>query len=83
MDNHNVPVEIPFPSPPGTLLPFIASKFSHACPTRAPGETTKMFSALSAFFQVPVTGEEKKRRQQERVNCRCFIVLLLVDYCGI
>lgn len=43
-------------------LPFIARTFSHACPTRAPGEALRMHSVLSAFFQGPVSSEERKRR---------------------
>ena len=43
-------------------IPFIAKTFSHACPTRAPGDQTRMHSVLSTFFNGPVSGEEKKRR---------------------
>ncbi|KAH8999593.1 hypothetical protein EDB86DRAFT_2908694 [Lactarius hatsudake] len=49
-------------------VPFIARTFSHACPTRAPGDTTRMHSVLNTFFQTPVSGEEKKRRLQERIS---------------
>lgn len=51
----------------GPKLPFIARTFSHACPTRAPGDAggARMHSVLSAFFQIPVTAEEKKRRTTE------------------
>ncbi|KAI0043270.1 ribonuclease H [Auriscalpium vulgare] len=48
-------------------VPFIARTFSHACPTRAPGESTRMHSVLSTFFHGPVSGEEKKRRVTERI----------------
>ncbi|KAH9958157.1 hypothetical protein BC827DRAFT_1362457 [Russula dissimulans] len=48
-------------------IPFIARTFSHACPTRAPGDSFRMHSVLNTFFQAPVTGEEKKRRLQERI----------------
>ncbi|KAH9965648.1 hypothetical protein BJV74DRAFT_869879 [Russula compacta] len=48
-------------------IPFIVRTFSHACPTRAPGDTNRMHSVLNTFFQAPVSGEEKKRRLQERI----------------
>lgn len=43
-------------------IPFIPRKFSHTCPTRAPGEPTRMHSVLSAFFSVPMTLEEKRKK---------------------
>ncbi|KAH9856073.1 hypothetical protein C2E23DRAFT_809916 [Lenzites betulinus] len=71
--NPNVPLAVPLPpaqlpedAPPG--VPFISSTFTYACPTRAPGDQTRMYSVLNAFFQGPVTGEERKRRQAERVT---------------
>lgn len=33
-----------------------------------------MHSVLSAFFQTPVSGEEKKRRILERVACRSSLM---------
>ncbi|KAK2461339.1 hypothetical protein APHAL10511_006866 [Amanita phalloides] len=51
----------------GTRIPFFASTFSHACPTRAPGNQTRMHSVLSAFFQCPVSGEERRRREVKRL----------------
>ncbi|GJE92989.1 ribonuclease H-like protein [Phanerochaete sordida] len=67
--NPHLPLEIPLPKEdgPSTGVPFIAKTFSHACPTHAPGDQTRMHSVLSAFFQAPVSGEEKKRRILERV----------------
>ncbi|KAH7925607.1 hypothetical protein BV22DRAFT_1033761 [Leucogyrophana mollusca] len=65
--NPNVPLSIPLPSDSNTPLPFIASTFSHACPTRAPGDQTRMYSVLSTFFQGPVSGDEKKKRIQARI----------------
>ncbi|TFL03120.1 ribonuclease H-like domain-containing protein [Pterulicium gracile] len=66
--NPNIPIEIPLLSDSSTSpLPFIPSRFSHACPTRAPGEQTRMHSILSTFFSGPVTGEEKKKRLAERL----------------
>ncbi|KIJ60064.1 hypothetical protein HYDPIDRAFT_99502 [Hydnomerulius pinastri MD-312] len=65
--NPNVPISIPLPSDSKTPIPFIASTFSHACPTRAPGDHTRMYSVLSTFFQGPVSGEEKKKRIEARI----------------
>lgn len=67
--NPNVPIAIPLPNDSKTALPFIASTFSHACPTRAPGDQTRMYSVLGTFFQGPVSGEEKKRRIEARLAC--------------
>ncbi|KAH8114272.1 hypothetical protein DFH11DRAFT_1596896 [Phellopilus nigrolimitatus] len=51
-------------APPDTSakLPFVARTFSHACPTRAPGDSYRMHSVLGAFFQGPVSADERKRR---------------------
>ena len=69
--NPNVPLQIPLlsDSEPQCGVPFIAKTFSYACPTRAPGDQTRMHSVLGAFFQSPVSGEEKKRRILDRVTC--------------
>lgn len=67
--NPNIPVAIPLPAESKTPFPFIASTFSHACPTRAPGDQTRMYSVLGTFFQGPVSGEEKKRRIEARIAC--------------
>lgn len=71
--NPNLP--LPIPLPPDTQeqgtshgIPFLARTFSHACPTRAPGDQTRMHSVLNSFFQGPITGEEKKKRLIERVT---------------
>ncbi|KAF8149431.1 hypothetical protein B0H34DRAFT_733720 [Crassisporium funariophilum] len=74
--NPNLPLSIPLLPPPSSdagaesaaSIPFIASTFSHACPTRAPGDQTRMHSVLSSFFTGPVSGEEKKRRLTQRVQ---------------
>ncbi|KII92706.1 hypothetical protein PLICRDRAFT_155437 [Plicaturopsis crispa FD-325 SS-3] len=66
--NPNLPLSIPLPSDPSEDgLPFIASTFSHACPTRAPGDNMRMHSVLSAFFQGPVSGSEKDKREKARI----------------
>lgn len=58
----------------GPKLPFIARTFSHACPTRAPGDAggARMHSVLGAFFQIGVTAEEKKRRTMEGLKGECI-----------
>ncbi|KAI0776562.1 hypothetical protein BD413DRAFT_644823 [Trametes elegans] len=71
--NPNVPLAVPLPPaqhPEDGLfgVPFISSTFTYACPTRAPGDQSRMHSVLNAFFQGPVTSEEKKRRLTERLT---------------
>ncbi|KAF8444970.1 hypothetical protein L210DRAFT_3394720 [Boletus edulis BED1] len=71
--NPHIPIAVPLPNDSKTLLPFIASTFSHACPTRAPGDQTRMYSVLGNFFQGPVSSEEKKRRiEARRASERAF-----------
>ncbi|KAG6375627.1 hypothetical protein JVT61DRAFT_3195 [Boletus reticuloceps] len=65
--NPHIPIAVPLPNDSKTPLPFIASTFSHACPTRAPGDQTRMYSVLGDFFQGPVSSEEKKRRIEARI----------------
>ena len=60
----NMPSGVPGAVP---KLPFL-SKFMHVLPTKAPGEKGKMYSAMSAFSNVPITGEEKKRRTEGRIQ---------------
>ncbi|KAF8828516.1 hypothetical protein HHX47_DHR3000017 [Lentinula edodes] len=78
--NPNRPISIPLPprqdplnptptSVP-TSVPFIGSTFSHACPTRAPGDQTKMHSVLSTFFNLPISGAEKKRRLEVKAKVK-------------
>ena len=76
--NPNIPLNIPLPSPDEEEIQnvtFIAKTFSHACPTRAPGDQTRMHSVLGAFFQSPVSGEEKRRRILERIACNASLFL--------
>ena len=61
--NHSQPeylLAIQPPSESNTPLPFIASTFSHACPTRAPGDHSRMYFVLSTFFRGPVSSEERR-----------------------
>ncbi|KAI1787109.1 ribonuclease H-like protein [Ganoderma leucocontextum] len=71
--NPNVPLQVPLPQTNGagessSGVPFINATFTYACPTRAPGDQTRLHSVLNTFFQGPVTGEEKKRRLTERLT---------------
>ncbi|KAF7981919.1 hypothetical protein HWV62_31529 [Athelia sp. TMB] len=63
--NPHLPLPIPVASP-ASRLPWVAQTFSHAVPTRAPGEPSRMHSVLSAFFHGPVSGEEKRKRADKR-----------------
>lgn len=49
-----------------TKLPIFQSLFSHACPTKAPGEKNKMHSCYQSFTTTPLTGAEKERRERAR-----------------
>ncbi|KAF7315936.1 Ribonuclease H [Mycena indigotica] len=61
--NPNIPLSIPLPTAESpSALPIIASTYSHACPTRAPGDQYRMHSILTAFFQSPITQAELKKR---------------------
>lgn len=60
--NPNLPPPTPLLSPvdvgSGTgsaSITFIANTFSHACPTRAPGDQTRTHGVLSAFFKGAVS----------------------------
>ncbi|KAI5116896.1 hypothetical protein M0805_004164 [Coniferiporia weirii] len=57
-----IPNVKPESATPTTKLPFLARTFSHACPTRAPGDAQRMHSVLSAFFNGPVPSDERRRR---------------------
>ncbi|KLO10132.1 hypothetical protein SCHPADRAFT_916486 [Schizopora paradoxa] len=54
----------------GPLLPFISKTFSHAVPTRAPGDATRLFSVLGSYFDVPLSREERARRQKASEEAR-------------
>ena len=76
--NPNLPLSIPLLPPTlqdassAANIPFIASTFSHACPTRAPGDQYRMHSVLSSFFTGPMSGEEKKKRLEQKLQGKCF-----------
>ncbi|KAG6829486.1 hypothetical protein H0H92_004368 [Tricholoma furcatifolium] len=70
--NPNIPISIPLlprtpEAGPPPKIPFIAATFSHACPTRAPGDSYRMHSVLSSFFHGPVSGEERNKRATMRL----------------
>ncbi|KAG5349445.1 hypothetical protein C0989_003902 [Termitomyces sp. Mn162] len=70
--NPNIPLSIPLlprtpDAGPPPNIPFIAATFSHACPTRAPGDQYRMHSVLGAFFQGPISGEERNKRATLRL----------------
>lgn len=54
------------PSFPESQLPIFQKLFSHACPTKAPGERGRMHSCWQAFTNCPLTGGEKTRREKSR-----------------
>ncbi len=76
--NPNVPIPIPLPSKTGstTGVPFIASTFSHACPTRAPGDQSRMHSILNSFFTIPLSTTEKTKRDAMTKICTCSISII-------
>ncbi|SCV72379.1 BQ2448_3916 [Microbotryum intermedium] len=55
-------------SPPATpsQLPIFQTLFSHACPTKAPGDKYKLHSCYQHFINCPLTGGEKDRREKAR-----------------
>jgi hypothetical protein len=51
-----------------TLLPIIPRLFSHACPTRAPGDTRRLHSVLQALLNAPLSQSEKARRERAKAE---------------
>ena len=62
----NMPFALTLPAEAESQLPIFQSLFSHACPTKAPGEKNKMHSCYQAFTTCPLTGGEKDRREKAR-----------------
>lgn len=62
----NLPFALSPPVDSTSQLPVFQSLFSHACPTRAPGEKNRMHSGYQAFTNCPLTGGEKERREKAR-----------------
>ncbi|KAG8689418.1 hypothetical protein FRC09_012430, partial [Ceratobasidium sp. 395] len=67
-DNPPIGSAYPISLSTGTLskLPAINACYSHACPTRATGEPTKMHSVLATVLQSPISSEQKRKRILER-----------------
>ncbi|KAJ9114370.1 hypothetical protein QFC20_001513 [Naganishia adeliensis] len=51
-----------------TLLPIIPRLFSHACPTRAPGDARRLHSVLQALLNAPLSQSEKARRERAKAE---------------
>ncbi|CAE6517816.1 unnamed protein product [Rhizoctonia solani] len=64
------PISSAYPVTIGTTetskIPAINNCYSHACPTRATGEPTKMHSVLTTLLQSPLSSEQKRKRLLER-----------------
>jgi hypothetical protein len=60
-------------------VPFVSRTFSHACPTHAPGDANRMHSVLNTFFQVPVSGEDKRRLQVRIAGPYSLFDILPID----
>ncbi|KAH7339501.1 hypothetical protein B0J17DRAFT_767226 [Rhizoctonia solani] len=64
------PISSAYPITIGTTetskIPAINSCYSHACPTRATGEPTKMHSVLTTLLQSPISSEQRRKRLLER-----------------
>lgn len=85
----NMPFALTLPAETESQLPIFQSLFSHACPTKAPGEKNKMHSCYQAFTTCPLTGGEKERREKARKESAllvppslCFLLELTRDFRG-
>ncbi|KAJ3818525.1 hypothetical protein F5880DRAFT_1683124 [Lentinula raphanica] len=59
LKNPNLPTTIPF------AAGFIPNTFSHACPTRAPGDQSRMFSVLGTFLNMVRKGFQFGHKSEE------------------
>jgi len=50
---------------PPARVPIIPKLFTYGCPTRAPGDSRKLHSVLSALLQAPLPEHIKKKRAAE------------------
>ncbi|KAH6885653.1 ribonuclease H [Coprinopsis sp. MPI-PUGE-AT-0042] len=75
--NPNLPLSIPLlgsqtsgdeSAETAAAIPFVATTFSHACPTRAPGGPNRMHSVLSTFFNCTMSQDERRRRLNARAK---------------
>lgn len=51
-----------------THLPIIQRLFSAVCPTRAPGDTRRLYSVLQALLNAPLSQSEKARRERSKAE---------------
>ncbi|KAJ9125766.1 hypothetical protein QFC24_002550 [Naganishia onofrii] len=51
-----------------TLIPTIPRLFSHACPTRAPGDARRLHSVLQTLLNAPLSQSEKARRERAKAE---------------
>jgi RNA exonuclease 1 len=51
---------------PPARVPIIPKLFAYGCPTRAPGDSRKLHSVLSALLQAPLPEHMKKKRAAEQ-----------------
>lgn len=65
--NAAYPITIPSTS---TSLPSLHTLFSHACPSRAPGDQYRLHSVLHEFLTTPLLAEERTKLKKERTNKR-------------
>lgn len=61
-------------------LPVFSKMFSHACPTKAPGEKNRMHSGYQSFTTCPLTSGEKDRREKARKERMSTILIVLDPY---
>lgn len=76
----NMPLTLTIPAPTEangsastSKLPIFQQLFSHACPTKAPGEKNRMHSCYQAFTNTPLTSGEKSRRDKARAESKISI----------
>lgn len=66
VDQHPAyPITIPSTS---QALPSLHTLFSHACPSRAPGDQYKLHSVMHEFLQTPLLVEERTKQKKERTK---------------
>ncbi|KAJ9121817.1 hypothetical protein QFC22_002440 [Naganishia vaughanmartiniae] len=66
---------MPFPTRPegedatkDMQIPTIPRLFSHACPTRAPGDARRLHSVLQTLLNAPLSQSEKARREKAKAE---------------
>lgn len=73
--NSAYPIVIPSTS---QALPSLHTLFSHACPSRAPGDQYKLHSVLHEFLQTPLLAEEKTKQKKDRTQSALDLSPLLL-----